>query len=201
VLRKVPDIRNSLNAGETLLSNKGKGFNQRPGMEKFHGRPVDWEQAQDGKWYGTVGKVGAGGGGAAGGEDPEKYQKRFSTYVADLPGKFRGKVHPVTQPDKSVKWVPEPSTKSTYMDVVRDMVDVQHFKPVSVWKAMQPYLDKMTQKDPQLRQTREGQTLRTMFEGMSGSDSARIMKLMKITGYNGYIVRKRLGLNPNAGAV
>lgn len=60
--RTLGQIRGSLDQGQTLLDNGGRGFGAK-GPAKYHGRPVQWEQATDGSWYGTVGKPKAGGGG------------------------------------------------------------------------------------------------------------------------------------------
>jgi hypothetical protein len=64
--RTLSQIRSGLDQGETLLDNGGRGFGGRPGFAKYHGRPVTWEQATDGSWYGVVGKRGGGSGGSGG---------------------------------------------------------------------------------------------------------------------------------------
>jgi hypothetical protein len=61
--RTLSEIRTGLDQGQGLLDNGGRGFGGRPGITKYHGRPVTWEQATDGKWYGVVGKRGGGSGG------------------------------------------------------------------------------------------------------------------------------------------
>jgi hypothetical protein len=66
--RTLSQIRQGLNEGQTLLDNGGRGFGGRPGIAKYHGRPVTWERATDGSWYGVVGKKGGGAGGAGGGD-------------------------------------------------------------------------------------------------------------------------------------
>lgn len=61
--RDLAKIRGGLDQGQRLLDNAGRGFAAK-GPARFHGRQVQWEQASDGMWYGTVGKGGGGRGGS-----------------------------------------------------------------------------------------------------------------------------------------
>lgn len=89
--RKLAAIRGDLTQGQTLLDNQGQGFDQRPSIKNFHGRPVQWEQATNGKWYGVAGKkAGAGGGGGDGGENIYQSSTVRQRLAEELQGRWQG---------------------------------------------------------------------------------------------------------------
>lgn len=77
--RTPAQIRSGLKAGETLLNNNGKGWATKPSFTKYHGKPVTWEQATNGRWYGVVSK---GSGGKSGGNKRTPMQKAMQEALA-----------------------------------------------------------------------------------------------------------------------
>ena len=173
------DIKSSIDPGsEELVDNKGRGWANRPNINRYHGKPVTWQQATNGKWYGIAGKEAGTGGGGGGGAANKDYMKRWREYSGSLSDKLYGPVVKLPA-DEGGGSRRDKGQAMSWTEVIDDVFNVQRFRPEEAWSMLRTHIKRLGPSRNRIEST----VVKRMAQQMKGKSKKQVLDRMEtITG-------------------